>query len=173
MYIQEEGLGMRVSSALGSSRGEAERLRAEHEMKEGNFRVRAEQGTAGNSRMPFGDLDMKEKNNNERMHPKIPSEEISRVPSDRAKRLSESLSQLNDDFDAWTPEWGKHTPDSRQSLPACEIGSISKKLPAQGRSTQVEQEGEKPPQIEKAPSPAIIIEKGGKEGIATNRATSL
>ena len=64
MYVQEEGLGMRVSSALGSSRGEAERLRAEQEMKE----------------------DVERENNLEdaRENLRTPGEQFSRTPSERA-----------------------------------------------------------------------------------------
>ncbi len=104
MYVQEEGLGMRVSSALGSSRGEAERLRAEQEMKE----------------------DVERENNLEdaRENLRTPGEQFSRTPSERARRLAENLS-----MDSARPISWKQTADSQPLEQVSEVGETLPQSP--------------------------------------------
>ena len=108
VYVQEEGLGMRVSSALGSSRGEAERLRAEQEMKE----------------------DAERENNLEdaRENFRAPVEQFSRTPSERARRLAENLS-----MDSARPISRKQTADSQ---PLEQVSEVGETLPQSPNSRQ-------------------------------------
>ena len=64
VYVQEEGLGMRVSSEIGASRSEAERMRLEPQQEK--------DVVEGTQQPEF-------------------QQDFQRVPSDRAKRLSERL----------------------------------------------------------------------------------
>ena len=96
---------MRVSSALGSSRGEADRMRAEQD--------------------PLSPM----KEDAERASTHDDAQEFTRVPSDRARRLAENLSLLSEGADTARPVSRKQTAESQHPMQLNEVGEMLPQRP--------------------------------------------